>query len=241
MRSKFIVRIRRHGEKYPTKEELRSVIRRHGWESADVSCLASDEEKEEKYKQEGERLFEQMPEVVQNERNHVIFYGCVQSDAAEFVVTRSTEGEITYRLLQPELNRLIRATEKIIKEVEKDRHHIEFFSSSDEHIVGKQVLIYERDSDHVVLEGRVVENPTAETIKTNPKDTVVLILAAVFLVLRFASHRIFEIKFMSQEDFDKFTLSIVAVSLVSFIGFLITLFSIRKNRIISWDLKRKDC
>ncbi len=48
-------------------------------------------------------------------------------------------------------------------------------------------------------------------------------------------------QFMSQEDFDKFTLSIVAVSLVSFIGFLITLFSIRKNRIISWDLKRKDC
>ena len=60
-----------------------------------------------------------MPEVAKHEINDVIYAGYLSADQTNFVVTRSSEGEMTFRLMQPELQKLIQATERIIRAVEQ--------------------------------------------------------------------------------------------------------------------------
>ena len=67
-------------------------------------------------------MFNEMPEVAKDEKSDVVFFGKINANQTKFVVTRSTDAELTYRLLQPELPQLIKATEALVSVVEKHSH-----------------------------------------------------------------------------------------------------------------------
>jgi len=240
MRSKFIVKIpAKSDHTFPTDEDLRVLLRIFGWEQKEIAILKTEHEKIDAYVARGQELFTQqlMPEVAQEEKNDIIFCGFLSADQTRFVVTRSNDGEMTFRLLQPELQQLIRATEKIIRAIEAHFPKPE----ADEHIINRSILIYERSHDHVILEGRVIENKYLESLRTNIKDTIVVISASILLIILgiilFFSH-FTAVGSNVLEILSRAAVSIMVVFLVSIIGLYLTYRDIKTTRVISWNLKR---
>src|SRR5262249_8463376 len=115
MRAKFLLKINPKTDgQFPTDEELQGKIRSYGWEPTDIARLEDSAQKSAAYKEKAKSLFtpEHMPEVAQEELEDVIFFGVIRADQTRFVVTR-TPGELTFRLIQPELPPLISATQRI--------------------------------------------------------------------------------------------------------------------------------
>jgi len=240
MRSKFIVQIPHNSKgEFPTDEEVRVTIRSYGWEPADIASTTSEVEKVTLYKTKADKLFTEgvMPEVAHEEKDYVIFFGQIASDQTKFIVTRSVSGLITYRLLQEELHQLISATEKLVRNViSKSVFSLKGVSVS---IENNNILVYEKGHNHVILEGRVVENTFVETIKTNPKDALVMFLVVIFGTISFSVHNASENNLVTPDQMDKISLSVIAVALVSLVGIVLTFVNIKKNRIVSWNLKKR--
>jgi hypothetical protein len=235
MRSKFIVNA---DGKFPTDEEVRSAIRRFGWEPREASLLNSEKEKVDKYAEISSKLFEEMPEVAQPEKADVIYSGFLSADQTSFVVTRSSDGEITYRLLQPELPKLIQATEKIIKAIEGQR-----VSSRDENIIDKTILVYEKGHDYVILRGRVVENKLLETARSNLKDAVVVAICSFTLIVLsivLATGVLGGVAPSWIQGVIRLSVPICALFIASLAGLIITYREITNTRVVSWNLKRLD-
>jgi hypothetical protein len=238
MRSKFIVQILKKADgTFPTDIDLQNKIREYGWEPPDIAKMESTEEKLKAYRERAQPLFtaEQMPEVAQEELEDVIFFGAIRADQTRFVVTR-TPGELTFRLIQAELPMLISATEKLLKAIGATNLVGLPLKRTPHNVIDNKILIYEKGHNHVILQGRVVESPFFETLRTNQKDAFVILLVLLFLMLRLISHTIIDFKFISAADFDKLTFSILAVSLVSLIGLVLTFIGIRRHKLVSWNL-----
>jgi hypothetical protein len=240
MRSKFIVKISTKSDgKFPSDVEIRSILRTFGWEPREVSTVEGEEEKVEKYKAIGLKLFEEMPEVAKNEKDDVIYAGFLSADQTHFVVTRSSDGEITFRLLQPELPKLIQATEKIIRSIEKEK----FSNRDDEVIINRSISVYERSHDHIILQGRVVENKIIEALRSNLKDTVVVGLSIVFLLILSVPLSIGLLSQGSHIWFDsavRVAISVAALFVVSLAGLIITYRDITQTRVVNWNLRRAE-
>jgi hypothetical protein len=228
MRSKFHVALVPNADgSFLGDEELRTTLRRYGWEASATAKLPTEDEKIVVYRNEAKRLFADkvIPEVTEPEIEETIFYGVIRSDQTEFFVTR-TQGEMTYRLIQPELTPLLSATNKLLRAIGGGKRP--------HNIVDNKITVYERAHNHIIFSGRLVESPFRETLRANPKDSLVMGLVALFVVLSTVTHFGFNLRILSQQDLDKLTFSIIAVSLVSFIGLAITYFSIKGSKLISW-------
>lgn len=102
---------------FPDDETVLALLRSFGWEHREISRLANERERLQKYYEEAAKLFEEMPVVANKEKGDVVFYGTVQDDQTHFVITRRVEGQITCRLSQPALNRLQGSVVKMVKQI----------------------------------------------------------------------------------------------------------------------------
>ena len=66
-----------------------------------------------------------------------------------------------------------------------------------------------------------------------------MLLVVLFGIIGVVVHHVSENKFITPDQVDKISLSVIAVSVVSLIGIVLTFFNIKKNRIVSWDLKKR--
>lgn len=218
---------------FPTDDELRSKIQSYGWESIQSAAMKDEQQKLKYYKEQVKKLFAEklIPEVAEPELEETIFFGVIRSDQVRYFVTR-TQGEMTFRLVQEELTPLIAATNKILRAIGGGaRPH---------NIVDNKIIIYERSHNHGIFSGRLVESAVRETIKANPKDSLVILLMVAFAIVSAMSHLGFKVVGLSMQSLDKLTFSIVALSLVSIIGLTLTFLNIRRSRLISWNYFDED-
>jgi len=233
MRSVFTVNIpsNESGE-YPSNTEILHRIRSFGWEPIEIQRMNEDEAaKEVRYKELADKLFNEMPEIAKEEKESVIFFGYLADDQTKFVITRSVEGQITFRLLHPVLPRLQSSTTKMVKKLISctiNKRQLE--------ISNQTVVIYERGFDHIIISGRVIPNPVREALRTDRKN---VLLATGPLIL--AVPVMFGLLVVNSDNspllggtMERFSTALLTTSLVSALSLFQTYYEIRRERLISW-------
>lgn len=217
---------------YPTDEEFLARVRAHGWDERRTKDL-SEEEVLVKYKESATKLWIEMPEIANEEKEFLIFYGVLQDSQTKFVITRLIEGQATFRLLHPNLANLEASTEMIIKKLINTA-----IGEKPLEISNQAIAIYERGFDHVIIRGRVIANVLLESWRVNRKDAL-LTLAAAFLFILFA----IGILFVDQQQhaliggtLERLSTAMITTALVSALGFAQTYLEIRSFKIIDWSV-----
>jgi hypothetical protein len=232
MRAVFTVDIPSIGHaKFPNNQEIINELRTHGWENVEVSEL-DESQQTAKYKELAIHLLEQMPEIRKTEEaNQVIYYGELQDDKTKFVVTRVVQGQMTFRLLHPNLARLQRSTEKIISKLINSRLGDTQFNISND-----LVLVYERGFEDVIIEGRVISKPFREATKTNRRD-VLLVLGSILILVPTIIGLFF---YSSAENriiggtLESLSTALITTIIVSALGFFQTYYEIMREKLIHW-------
>jgi len=231
MRAVFTVQISAVSvDKYPTNEEFLSRIRALGWEDVKVKEL-SEEDKLKWYEEHAEKLWENMPEIAADERDYVIFYGVLQDNQAKFIITRVTEGQATFRLLHPNLDRLQASTIGMVKKLIESVGNLQPIRISNQ-----RISIYERGYDEIIIQGRVVPNALAEAWRVDKRNILLAIGAFLLTVPTFAGL----IWVNSQTNqilggtLERASTAFLTTFIVSVIGFLQTYLQIRNIKIVDW-------
>lgn len=236
MRSVFTVEIPQNDEgiKYPDTSEIINYIRAFGWEPVEVRSLENDIEKGKRYKVLAEQLFKDMPEIANEEKNDVIFFGYLSDDQTKFVITRRVEGQITFRLLHPDLPRLQLSSARMIKKIINSR-----FNNKPLGISNQSIVIYERGFDRIILNGRVIPNAGKETYRVNKKDTLLFLIPIALFAITIPVIQFIN-SFSSPNQLvlgtlERFNTALLTTSVVSFLGLVQTFLEIRNNRLIAWN------
>ncbi len=233
MRSVFTIDLPVNNEGiYSDNHEVLKLLRSFGWEPAGIRDLGNDETaKEQKYKESAEVLFRDMPEIAVEEKDYVIFFGFLADTQTKFAVTRTVEGQITFRLLHPVLPRLQSSTRKMVRKIIASR-----LSDKQLEISNQSIVIYERGFDHIILSGRVIPSAVRETIRTDRKDMLLFVgpllflvpLAAGLVLVNPATHRLLG------GTLERMSTALLTTSLVSLLGLIQNYYEIRRNRLIAW-------
>ena len=146
MRSKVTIRIPRESGGFPETIKILEIFRDFGWELTEIAQLGDDEEQKQKiYRERAEKLFADMPEIAQEEKEHVVFFGFFAGDQTKFVVTRRVEGQLTIRLLQKELGNLQSSTEKTVRRLLDAKIGDAHFK------INRGIQIYEKEHAHIII------------------------------------------------------------------------------------------
>lgn len=252
MRAVFTLDLPNRSDKgYPKDQEILELLRSFPWElverttarveatdpPSDTSLhaeAANQAPPGHKYQDFAKDVLEHMPEVTAaNEQDAVIFYGYFQDDKTKFVITKMVTGQVTFRLLHPEIPRLQASTVKIIRRLLA----INPFGSPLE-ISNNRVVIYEHGHEHIIMRGRVIPDAKMETIRSNKKDfllTVVplILFLPVTAVLLVLDQIMNPILFGSME---RLSTALLTTVIVSVLGIVHSYLDIRRNRLIAWDV-----
>ncbi len=233
MRAVFTVQIPPTSiDKYPTNEEFLSRIRALGWEDVKIKEFSEDS-KLEWYKNHAQALWENMPEIAGDEQDYVIFYGVLQGDQTKFIITRVTEGEATFRLLHPNLDRLQASTKYLIRRLIESVGNLPPLNISNQ-----RISIYERGFDEIIIQGRVVPNALSEAWRVDKKNILLTVGAFLLTVPSFLAISLGWIDITSNPilggTFERASTAFLTTTIVSFIGFLQTYFEIIGIKIIDW-------
>jgi hypothetical protein len=106
------------------------------------------------------------------------------------------------------------------------------------------VKVYERNFDHVIIEGRVITRPVRETMRSNIKDSL---LFFVPLLLFFPSaffldhwdalaHNVGQVW---HGHLERFSTALLTTALVSILGLAQTWLQIKSSKLIDWTVKAR--
>lgn len=232
MRAVFTVDIPSTGHgKFPENAEILDQLRTHGWEFVGTANM-EDDKRILKYKDLANNLLEQMPEVRKTEEaEHVIYYGELQDDKAKFVITRVVQGQMTFRLLHPNLGKLERSSEKMIQKLLATTIGDGRFKISN-----SSVLLYERGFEDIIIKGEVITKPLSEAAKSNRRDVLLVIGSFLIMVPTLAGLFIFT----SEEHrilggtLERLSTALITTIIVSGLGFFQTYYEILRERPINW-------
>lgn len=230
MRAVFTVDLpTRNSEDYPKDEEILKVVRSFGWEPVEISHIVDEAEKTAKYKEMATELVNAMPEIRAVNQN-IIFYGYIVADETPFMISRVVTGQITFRLLQPDLSPLLTATDRIIRRVIRSRIYEKSLAISNQKIV-----VYERGHENIILKGRVIPNAFRETIHTDRKDfllTIVpfaIVIPLISILIAFNPSNP-----LLGGTLERLSTALLTTSLVSALGLFQAYWVIRRENLISW-------
>lgn len=238
MRSVFTVELPSEKDGgFPTDGELLKMIRLFGWEPREASNFDDDKTKLEIYTKlaEKHKLFDKMPEIANEEKDYLVFFGYIAENQVKFIITRPIDGEITFRLIHEELRRLQTSTEKVIRKL-----LLQELKGSKLNISNQRIDIYEKDFNHIIIFGRVIPSPRKETIKITRKETILTIVPlciAFPLVLFLTSHLSAEANKILVGNIDRSVTVLITTSIISALTILSVYWNIRKNLIIAWSIK----
>lgn len=231
MRAVFTVHIPAvSNEKYPNNEEFLSRIRTFGWDDVKVKELPENE-REKWYMDHAKELWENMPEIANNEKEYVIFYGAIPDNQTKFIITRVTEGQATFRLLHTNLDRLQASTKDMIKRLIEGQGNLPPLKISNQ-----RISIYERGYDDIIIQGRVVPSPFWEAWRVDKRNLLLTLGAFLFAVPIFITL----IWVNSQTNriiggtLERASTAFLTTMIVSFIGFIQTYLQVRSTKLIDW-------
>ena len=217
-------------DRYPTDEEFLSRIRALGWENTKAREKADDELKAW-YNEKASELWDLMPEIASGEKDYVIFYGDLQDNQTKFIITRVVDGQATFRLLHPNLDRLQASTIYMVDTLQKPVGTLPPLE-----IRNQRISIYEREHDDIIIQGRVISSYAKETWRIDKKNILLafgafLLAVPTFITLIWVNSNTNEI---IGGTLERASTTFLTTFVVSLIGFIQTYLEIRKIKIVDW-------
>jgi hypothetical protein len=209
-------------------------LRSFGWEPVEICELEDEAAKLEKCRELGQYLFKDLPATAASRTEHVLFYGYLADDYTRFIALKLVKGQITFRMANDTLGRLQMSTGKLIKKILNTP-----LNDKAVNISNNQVVIYERGNDYVVLSGRVVPQPLAETLRSDRKSALLTVIPLILAILILA----FGFGFMgitAQNNgllgvsLGRLLTALLTTALVSLLGLIDTYVEIYRNKIVIW-------
>jgi hypothetical protein len=233
MRAVFTVEIPASGiDSYPNHKEFLALVRAFGWEDMKIKNL-SDEEKEAKYREYAEDLWKEMPEVADEEKPFVIFYGILQDNRTKFVITRMNESQATFRLLHTNLGRLQQSTTKLIRSIVRSHANAKGLEISQ-----NRITIYERGHEETLIVGRVIPDAARELWVADRKNILLVAGSLIFLLIS-----IILIRFVNSQNspiwgsaLERLATGFVTSAVVAGIGLVQTYVEIKEEKLIDWKV-----
>lgn len=223
-------------DRFSTNEEFLSRIRSHGWEEMKNRDL-SPEERETRYIQQADTLWSSMPEIAAREKEYVIFYGLLQDNQTQFIVTRVVEGQATFRLLQSNLEKLQASTTSVIRRLTTTQGN-----QPGVKIRYERIAIYEKGDDEIIIEGRVIPNALLEAWKTD-KRNILLAVSGLLLTVPSILFLFFidpAVNRIIGGTLERLSTAFITTTIVSAIGFLQTFLQIRGVKLINWAVASEE-
>ncbi len=108
-------------------------------------------------------------------------------------------------------------------------------------VSNRQVLIYERDHDNVIIDGRVVPVPFRETLRTDRRDLVFIVASFALAAFILAALEVGDQAWLQAHATIKGTLErsstvFITTTVVSMIGFLNVWWDISRNHLVAWSV-----
>lgn len=237
MRAVFTVQIPSVStDRYPTDDEFLSRIRALGWENTKAREKADDELKAW-YTQRASEIWDLMPEIASGEKEYVIFYGELQDNQTKFIITRLVEGQATFRLLHPNLDRLQASTVYMVKTLQKSVGSLPPLE-----IRNQRISIYERGHDDIIIQGRVITSYARETWRVDKKNVLLafgsfLLAVPTFITLVWVNS---QTNTIIGGTLERASTTFLTTFVVSVIGFIQTYLEIRNVKIVDWIVAASD-
>lgn len=176
-------------------------------------------------------IFQEMPEVAAAEKGRAIYVGYISSEQTLFIVTRMVPGELTFRLLHKELDRLQKATvllvRKLVGSALRGRTLV---------IADPIVKIYERRNNHVIIEGRIVTRPLQEVVQDRLIDAIVFAFALGVAIVSFPP---FWKNAMTDNTLfgmlERFNTALITTALILVVQLLVAWVQVKRRRLIRWQ------
>jgi hypothetical protein len=204
-----------------------------GWSLDEIEAIEDESQRRERYRQEAEKLWSEMPEVTDEERPHVIFFGLLEDTRTKMVVTRRTGAQATFRLLHTNLARLQRATSRVVGEL-VTTHKGEAQLS----VAEQEVIIYERGHEEILIEGRVIPNALHEAILADKRDLVLAIASGTLVAALLISLLLIDLQANPHvaTSLDRLFSTFVGTFIVSILGIVHTYWDIKDKKVIAWTV-----
>ena len=223
----------RESEEYPTDDEIRRCFRVFGWEPIALRPTGGPETDGTVYRRAAAALFDQMPELPVDERDAVIFFGYLSDTQTRFMVTRTVPGSITCRLLQEDLPRLKVSTERMVRRLLSTR-----FFDRQVGITHNRIVVYERNSENILITGRSIPGPWREAWVSGAKDRLITIVCLVLLLpvtlllwyVPPASHVLYG-------SLERLSTALIAAAIVSAVSLYHAYLNIRRTQIVIWSIR----
>lgn len=245
MRAIFTVSLNRkaHGSLASTSDFL-SSIKAQGWE--DLKLVAekpadnspSDAAPEKTYADAVEPLWELMPETAAtDEREYLIYYFKLQDTLTDVVLTQRNTGSVKFRLINPNLEKLLEACELLIRQLTKPTDTRDPAYT----IRSRRVEVLEKGDIHEIIEGRVIVDHFAEARSLNGKNFWLSIVTGVaFVVL---TGLLFFLKWWGLNPLsvwfgaiERLTTVAITSSVISGFDFAQTYRQLKRHKIVAWKV-----
>jgi hypothetical protein len=234
MRAVFTVDLPAHQGKYPSDGDIKKLMQSLGWDliTTTTSTSSSPVDLVERHKVLINTVVESMPET-HFEKDFVCYHSYLPSEQSQLLVTRVIEGQITVRLQHEELGRLRRSAERVVRRLlgaAINGHPLE--------VVNQSVVIFEKEKEHIIVDGRVIPNAFKETWRTNKKDSLFAMIFFIFVIISLLWRQ--AVSNGDNELLSRFldgsATGFFTAGILSLLAFLHAYWSIRLHKVIGWNI-----
>jgi hypothetical protein len=199
----------------------------------------------EQWKDRIVKLLELMKEVLERRGNiTVIYYGYIQEQQTEFIITREIDSQITFRFLNENMSNLQRAAERVIRQLKRSKSSILEFSKPRSEVIN--VYLYEKGEDHVIIQGRIIQNHLLETVRRNQVITVIgggcaLLGVAILGVQQPLVYNLGDASSLTQNitsvlgQLDRVSSGLIVAAITSILQLIGLWWDLKRRKVVFWD------
>lgn len=240
MRAIFTVSLNKKSQStIATKEDFINTLKFNGWEDVNLvpDNVNEKSDGQRTYSDATASLWGHMPEIAQDEKDYLIYYFRLVDTQTDVIITHRNKGTVKFRLLNPDLEKLLEACELLIRELTKPED-----SKSTAYIVNSgRVEILEKGDIHLIIRGRVIANHFKEAKRVNGKNFylgITMLIAFILLIVGLVTENWIHVGHETVLFGSTERLSTVAITtaIVSGFDFWQTYRRLKSNKIISWKV-----
>jgi hypothetical protein len=244
MRAIFTVSLNRkaQGALASTTDFLNS-LKANGWEDVNLVADSSAEtpdgngRRKRTYAEATESLWRLMPETAVDEREYLVYFFRLQDTQTDVVLTQRNTGSVKFRLINPNLEKLLEACEVLIRQLTKPTDTRDPVYS----IKSRRVEILEKGDTHEIIAGRVIVDHLAEARALNGKNYWLSIVTAICFVLLTGILFLLKWSGLTEQSIwlgftERLTTVAITTSVISVFDFVQTYRQLRRHKIVAWKV-----